>query len=195
MLKSCLHLSNPSTVEWRIMDTPMTISIAQLFQLKKLLFHHVDKECKRTSTHFHGSVARPLQPYNGRMVHRCTCVNFMTDKFKKKTGDGECDREDQDKYGFDSDVYTKEWYREHKQYDTPAHQDCEVFNECGAYKLELQKEAEERARKEAIERQKAAEEAAKKAAQAAASRPAPRPAPKPSGGGGGGGGGGWWWSF
>lgn len=174
----------------------MTISIPQLFQLKKLLFHHVDKECKRTSTHFHGSVARPLQPYNGRMVHRCTCVNFMTDKFKKKTGDGECDREDQDKYGFDSDVYTKEWYREHKQYDTPAHQDCQVFNECSAYKLELQKEAEERARKEAFERQKAAEEAAKKAAKEAAeaaSRPAPRPAPRPSGGGGGGGG--WWWSF
>ena len=174
----------------------MTISIAQLFQLKKLLFHHVDKDCKRTSTHFHGSVARPIQPYNGRLVHRCTCVNFMTDKFKKKTGDGECGRDDQDKYGFDSDVYTKEWYRDHKQYDTAAHQDCKVFDECGAYKIELQKEAEERERKEAFERQKAAEEAAKKAAAAekkAAAAAKKAAAAKTSSGGGGGG---WWtWSF
>lgn len=138
----------------------MTISIPQLFQLKKLLFHHVDKDCKRTSTHFEGSVARPLQPYNGRMVHRCTCVNFMTDKFKKKTGDGECDRDDQDEYGFAPDIYTRDWYRAHNLYDTPAHQECEVFGSCSDYNEELRKEAEERARKEAIERQKAAEKAA-----------------------------------
>ena len=90
----------------------------------------------------------------------------MTDKFKKKTGDGECDRDDQDKYGFDSDIYTRDWYRAHNLYDTPAHQECKVFGSCSDYNEELRKEAEEQARKEAFERQKAAEKAA------AAGRPA-----------------------
>ena len=39
--------------EWRVLDKPMSISSAQLLQMKLLLFH-VDKKCRLTSTHYEG---------------------------------------------------------------------------------------------------------------------------------------------
>mmetsp|Transcript_15452 Transcript_15452/g.31260 ORF Transcript_15452/g.31260 Transcript_15452/m.31260 type:complete len:187 (-) Transcript_15452:155-715(-) len=165
------------------MDTPTTVSKAQLFQMKKLLFHHVDGSCKRTSTHYEGSVARPLQPYNGRMVHRCMCRDFFSDeqRRKKNLDARRCEEDNQEEFGFSRDVFTDEWFERTHRWSTPAHQDCKVFGDCEKYNKELAeiraaeaaaaaKEAAEKAAKEARER-------AKEAAQASAWRPAPAPRP------------------
>lgn len=66
-------------VSWFVMDTPMIISPEQLNQMKVILFTHVDPECKSTSTHFNGSVARPIQESAGRQVWRCTRNDFPPD--------------------------------------------------------------------------------------------------------------------
>mmetsp|Transcript_55382 Transcript_55382/g.165980 ORF Transcript_55382/g.165980 Transcript_55382/m.165980 type:complete len:766 (-) Transcript_55382:602-2899(-) len=97
-------------LEWRIIDTPTTVSREQLFQMKKLLFHHEDSDCRRTSTHFDGSVARPIQPYRGRELHRCMCRDFIDDKTRKSYGMNRCEWRDRDEFGFDKDIYTQEWY-------------------------------------------------------------------------------------
>ena len=86
------------------------MSQEQLFQMKKLLFHHVDEDCERTSTHYEGSVARPLQPLRGRDVHRCMCRDFIGDKQRKEYENNRCEWRDRDKFGFDKDIYTQEWY-------------------------------------------------------------------------------------
>jgi len=65
---------------FRIMDTPMLISRSQLTDLKKLIFFHFSPECEATSVHFDQSVARPIQQSVGAKIHRCTCLNFLSDK-------------------------------------------------------------------------------------------------------------------
>jgi carbonic anhydrase len=71
-------------VSWFVMDTPMIIAPAQLEQMKKILFTHVDENCESTSTHFHESVARPIQESSGRQVWRCTPDDFPPDSERTK---------------------------------------------------------------------------------------------------------------
>ena len=99
-------------VEWRIIDTPGLISRAQLWQMKNLLFGHVDKKCKKTSVHYDNSVARPLQPHRGRNVHRCMCRDFIADNMRDKYRNNRCDWDERDEFGFPKDQYTTEWYRD-----------------------------------------------------------------------------------
>ena len=66
-------------VSWFIMDTPMTISPAQLEQMKTILFTHVDSNCQPTSVQYDQSVARPIQESAGRQVWQCTRANFLPD--------------------------------------------------------------------------------------------------------------------
>ena len=68
--------------EWRIMDTPMLVSRKQLFQMKNLIFRHVDgRTCQRTSNHYMGEAARPVQgpPLKRHRLYRCTCRDFLAD--------------------------------------------------------------------------------------------------------------------
>lgn len=84
---SCLsfdtHVSVPSCfsefVEWHVMDKPAKMSKAQHYQMKKLLFHHVDGKCRKTSVGFNGSVARPIQKMRDRNLYKCSCDNFLSD--------------------------------------------------------------------------------------------------------------------
>lgn len=81
---------------YHIIDTPMRISTSQFHELQYLLFSHVDMDltddhCTPTGVHFEGSVARPIQPLGvGRHLHRCTCTDFFSDKFRYKTGLRDC---------------------------------------------------------------------------------------------------------
>lgn len=156
-------------LEWRILDKPMTVSRRQLFQMKKLLFHHRDPEkgCQRTSTHYEGSVARPLQPYNGRLVHRCMCRDYLGDKEGKKLGLQRCPWKDRDQWGFNRNVYTKEWYDRTHAYQNPDHQLCKVWGDCADWNEELASQ------------------------QTTGVGGWGQPAPAPAGGGGIP----WWWSF
>ena len=144
----------------------MTVSRRQMFQMRKLLFHHRDpwRGCRRTSTHYDGSVARPLQPYNGRLVHRCMCRDFLGDREGKKLGLQRCPWKDRDQWGFDRNIYTKAWYDRTHAYETPAHQSCQVWGD------DCAKWADDKAEMEALGGQ---------------------PAPAPDGGIGIP----WWWSF
>eukprot|EP00562_Extubocellulus_spinifer_P020711 CAMPEP_0178614226 /NCGR_PEP_ID=MMETSP0698-20121128/2053_1 /TAXON_ID=265572 /ORGANISM="Extubocellulus spinifer, Strain CCMP396" /LENGTH=1059 /DNA_ID=CAMNT_0020252951 /DNA_START=319 /DNA_END=3499 /DNA_ORIENTATION=- len=79
-------LTEPPCTEflsWRIMDRPALVSKAQLSQMKKLLFSHVDGKCRPTSNHHEGSVARPLQPFNDREMWQCTCRDYIGDDERK----------------------------------------------------------------------------------------------------------------
>lgn len=71
--------------EYRVLDKAMTISQAQLEKLQMILFTHIDEEndCEPTSNHFNGSAARPVQPTKSRDLHRCTCIDYNTDKERK----------------------------------------------------------------------------------------------------------------
>jgi len=75
-------------------------------------------------------VARPLQPYNGRMVHRCMCRDFIADKQRKQLKVQRCNWKDRDQWGFDKNTFTQEWYTRTHQYETPDHQKCAVWNDC-----------------------------------------------------------------
>jgi carbonic anhydrase len=66
-------------VTWFVSDTPMTIGLNQLEQLKRLLFTHVSPTCEKTSVHYRQSVARPLQDTAGRPVWKCTEADFLAD--------------------------------------------------------------------------------------------------------------------
>ena len=70
--------------EWRVLDTPMQISSAQLLQMKILLFNHVDKKCRLTSNHYEGSVARPIQDSSRRAIYQCTCRDYLADSDDRK---------------------------------------------------------------------------------------------------------------
>lgn len=77
-------------VEWRIIDAPAMISRDQLKQMQNLLFGHVDGNCRRTSVHHNGSVARPIQPNLGRIVHKCMCRDFLGNGYRKWYGRNRC---------------------------------------------------------------------------------------------------------
>lgn len=66
-------------VSWFISDQPMVISFEQLDRMKRVLFTHIDKDCRQTSVHFEQSVARPVQATAGRPVWRCTPADFGPD--------------------------------------------------------------------------------------------------------------------
>ena len=66
-------------VTYRVLLEPMLISVEQLDQLRSILFDQVDNQCRRTSVHYNGSVARPLQEQQNRPVWKCTSVNFRSD--------------------------------------------------------------------------------------------------------------------
>lgn len=76
---------------WRIIDKPMLISDLQLMQMKRLLFQHMDEDCRYTSNHYQESVARPIQKNIRRDIHKCTCKNFLSDAERKATGKYICD--------------------------------------------------------------------------------------------------------
>jgi len=69
-------------VTWFVSDTPMTIGLTQLEQLKRILFAHVSPTCEKTSVHYQQSVARPLQDTAGRPVWKCTKADFVADDFR-----------------------------------------------------------------------------------------------------------------
>jgi carbonic anhydrase len=66
-------------VTWFVSDVPMQMSFLQLQQLKRIQFDYVDPNCNRTSVHFQGSNARPIQDTFGRAVWHCTPANFVAD--------------------------------------------------------------------------------------------------------------------
>ena len=71
---------------WRIMDVPVRISIRQLEQMREALFDNRDprRDCAYTSTHYMGSVARPI---NGTMpYYKCTRDDYVGDDERKACG-------------------------------------------------------------------------------------------------------------
>lgn len=74
-------------VKWRVTDVPARISPRQYIQLKRLMFDHVDPDtCRRTSSHFDESNARPVQRYRGGATYRCRRRNYASDKERKAAG-------------------------------------------------------------------------------------------------------------
>jgi carbonic anhydrase len=74
-------------VHWRVIDVPMRISMKQYIQLKSLMFDHVDPDtCKKTSTHFEESNARPVQPWTEGSVYRCRRMDYMSDMEREISG-------------------------------------------------------------------------------------------------------------
>lgn len=71
-------------VAWRVLDTPMQISYEQWNQMRNILFNQVDKNCKRTSIDWNGSVARPIQSLNQRSLWKCTERDYLSDVDKMK---------------------------------------------------------------------------------------------------------------
>ena len=57
----------------------MLISFQQLQQLRNILFNQLDENCKKSSVHWRGSVARPIQGSNNRDVWKCTDYNYIAD--------------------------------------------------------------------------------------------------------------------
>ena len=68
-------------ITWWVMYDPMTISLGQLDQLKRILFTHVDPDCTPTSVHnADQSVARPIQPLGeDRDIELCDPKTFRSD--------------------------------------------------------------------------------------------------------------------
>jgi len=81
-------------VEYRVFDTPVTMSRGQLEDMKRILFTHQDPQtCRYTSVHNKfESVARPLQPSGRSRIHRCTCRDFISDAERNKSGMRTCPR-------------------------------------------------------------------------------------------------------
>lgn len=70
-------------VQWHVVDEPMYLSNAQIFDLKRILFNHRDSRCQYTSNHYRGSVARPLQSQKDRELWKCNCVDYISDAQRK----------------------------------------------------------------------------------------------------------------
>lgn len=73
-------------ITWWVMYDPMTISLEQLDQVKRILFTHVDPDCTPTSVHNAGqSVARPIYPLGeDRDIQLCDPKTFRSDMDKGK---------------------------------------------------------------------------------------------------------------
>jgi hypothetical protein len=69
-------------VLWRIMDVPVRISTRQLDQMRTALFDNRDpnRYCAYTSTHFDGSVARPIVAGQNLTYYKCTRDDYVSDK-------------------------------------------------------------------------------------------------------------------
>jgi len=87
-------------LHWRIIDTPIEISVEQLQQMKKMIMTNRDPNtCKFTSVHNqYGSFARPLQDSSRLLIHRCTCTDFLPDKTRKKINKKSCKRGTEDEW-------------------------------------------------------------------------------------------------
>lgn len=71
-------------VAWRVLDKPMQISRDQLEQLRDILFNQVDgSTCKRTSAHWKGSVARPIQGFGSQKLYKCSNDDYLADSEKR----------------------------------------------------------------------------------------------------------------
>mmetsp|Transcript_5097 Transcript_5097/g.12812 ORF Transcript_5097/g.12812 Transcript_5097/m.12812 type:complete len:1141 (+) Transcript_5097:142-3564(+) len=74
-------------VKWRITDVPFRISPNQYIQLKRLMFDHVDPDtCRKTSSHYDESNARPVQPYKGGATYRCRRSDYASDVERAASG-------------------------------------------------------------------------------------------------------------
>lgn len=70
-------------VSWRVLDKPMEIATSQLIQLKEILFNQLDENCRRSSVQWNGSVARPIQSRNERLLWKCTAKDYLSDQDKR----------------------------------------------------------------------------------------------------------------
>lgn len=78
------------SVLWRIMDVPVQISTNQLQQMKHILFNNRNNEtCTFTSTHFKGSVARPIA--GSERYYKCARTDYVSDDEREICGDLGCD--------------------------------------------------------------------------------------------------------
>lgn len=79
-----------SFVAWRVLTEPAYISKSQLEQMKNILFTNRNEDCVYTSVNHRQSVARPIQPNRGRLLHKCSINDYVSDSEKKamriKTG-------------------------------------------------------------------------------------------------------------
>lgn len=76
-------------VNWRVMDVPMEISNKQLTTLKRLMFDHVDpNNCRKTSTHYDESNARPTKRVRSGSgpVYRCRRSDYASDMERAASG-------------------------------------------------------------------------------------------------------------
>lgn len=78
-------------VAWRVLDKPMQISYLQWDQMRNILFNQVDETCRRTSVHWGGSVARPIQSLNQRALWKCTTNDYVSDVDKRLQDEDEDD--------------------------------------------------------------------------------------------------------
>jgi hypothetical protein len=93
-------------IHWRVIDVPMKISMKQYFQLKRLMFDHVDPDtCKKTSTHYEESNARPVQAWTEGNVYRCKRSDYMSDMERKESGSNHGFREEDMWMGVDNLPY------------------------------------------------------------------------------------------
>ena len=80
------------TITWWVMIHPMIISFEQLFQLKMLLFTHIDEDCTPTSVHNEDQeVTRPIFPLgDDRDIQRCEPGDFVDDVAKGRGEGNQC---------------------------------------------------------------------------------------------------------
>lgn len=81
---------SPDSVLWRIMDVPVPISQTQLYQMQNILFNNREKDsCVFTSTHYKGSVARPIS--KSISYYKCTRSDYVSDAERALCGDLGCE--------------------------------------------------------------------------------------------------------
>ena len=79
-----------NSVLWRVMDVPVKISFEQLHQMQNILFNNRNNNtCTFTSTHFKGSVARPVA--DPLRYYKCTRRDYVSDSERALCGNAGCD--------------------------------------------------------------------------------------------------------
>ena len=74
------------------MDVPVQISMDQLYQMKNILFNNRDSQtCNFTSSHYKGSVARPIS--QTLKYYKCTRDDYVSDDEREVCGDYGCANE------------------------------------------------------------------------------------------------------
>ena len=94
---------------WRIMDVPVKITTEQLYQMQNILFNNRNNAtCEYTSTHYKGSVARPIFDTSGSknptQYYKCTRSDYVSDAERGECGDDGCAN---DPSGTDLDPYVE----------------------------------------------------------------------------------------